>query len=54
MGGYTRDQKMSLRLIALIAMRRAKAEHARKSSHASTPDIEKAVQAKPKRFRWFG
>ena len=60
MGGYSGDARTRLGLIALLAMRRAKAERLRRAGGEpegdATDDDSQPAETAPKtkrRFRWF-
>ncbi len=56
MGGWSRNQKMNLGLIALLAFRRARAEQARrvaKNGTAKGGAVAPVIQPEKKRG-WFG
>jgi hypothetical protein len=58
MGGYSADPRTRMGLIALLAVRRVKAEKIRRqrAAEATTPEAVKAVEVaakKTKRSGWF-
>ena len=56
MGGWSRNQKMNLGLIALLAFRRARAEQARRLTKDEAAKGETVASATPpkKKRGWFG